>query len=114
MGKKVLDDFLTPQLNELREQGLYNVIDTVEGPNGPKVQINGKEVINMSSNNYLGLANNDRLKEKAIEAVKKYGVGAGAVRTINGTLSVHNELEKRIARIKAHGGGNCFPIRIQL
>lgn len=100
MGKKVLDDFLTPRLNELREQGLYNVIDTVEGPNGPKIQINGKEVINMSSNNYLGLADNDRLKEKAIEAVNKYGVGAGAVRTINGTLSIHNELEKRIAELK--------------
>lgn len=100
MAKKALDDFLTPQLNELREKGLYNVIDTVEGPNGPKVQINGKTIINMSSNNYLGLANNDRLKEKAIEAVQKYGVGAGAVRTINGTLSIHNELEKRIAELK--------------
>ncbi|WP_338449745.1 glycine C-acetyltransferase [Niallia oryzisoli] len=100
MAKKALDDFLTPQLNELREKGLYNVIDTVEGPNGPKVQINGNTVINMSSNNYLGLSNNDRLKEKAIEAVQKYGVGAGAVRTINGTLSIHNELEKRIAELK--------------
>lgn len=100
MAEKVLDDFLTPQLNDLREQGLYNVIDTIEGPNGPKIQINGKWLINMSSNNYLGLANNDRLKEKAIEAINKYGVGAGAVRTINGTLSIHNELEKRIAELK--------------
>jgi len=100
LGKKVLDDFLTPQLNELHEKGLYNVIDTVEGPNGPKVQINGKTVINMSSNNYLGLADNDRLKKKAMEAINQYGVGAGAVRTINGTLPVHNELEKRIAALK--------------
>ena len=100
MGNKVLEDFLTPQLNELREQGLYNVIDTLEGPNGPKVKINGKWLINMSSNNYLGLANHERLKQKAMEAIQQYGVGAGAVRTINGTIDIHNELEKRIAELK--------------
>ncbi|WP_071392981.1 glycine C-acetyltransferase [Bacillus tuaregi] len=100
MAKEALDRFLTPQLKELRDKGLYNLIDTVEGPNGPEVQINGKTVINLSSNNYLGLANHDRLKQKAIEAVKKYGVGAGAVRTINGTLPIHNELEKRVAELK--------------
>ena len=100
MGNKVLEDFLTPQLNALREQGLYNVIDTLEGPNGPKVKINGKWLINMSSNNYLGLANHERLKQKAMEAIQQYGVGAGAVRTINGTIDIHNELEKRIAELK--------------
>ncbi|MCQ6279032.1 glycine C-acetyltransferase [Bacillus sp. EB600] len=100
MGNKVLEDFLTPRLNELREQGLYNVIDTLEGPNGPKVKINGKSLINMSSNNYLGLANHERLKQKAMEAIQQYGVGAGAVRTINGTINIHNELEKRIADLK--------------
>jgi glycine C-acetyltransferase len=100
MGNKVLEDFLTPQLKELRDNGLYNVIDTLEGPNGPQIKINGNLLINMSSNNYLGLANNDRLKEKAIEAIKEYGVGAGAVRTINGTLTIHNKLEKRIAEFK--------------
>ncbi|WP_342047023.1 glycine C-acetyltransferase [Bacillus sp. OTU530] len=100
MSRKVLEDVLTPQLQELREKGLYNVIDTVEGPNGPIVTINGKDVINMSSNNYLGLANNERLIQKATEATKQYGVGAGAVRTINGTMTIHNELEKRIAEFK--------------
>ncbi|HJV18065.1 MAG TPA: glycine C-acetyltransferase [Bacillales bacterium] len=100
MANKVLEDFLTPQLKELRDKGLYNVIDTLEGPNGPQIMINGKLLINMSSNNYLGLANNDRLKEKAIEAIKQYGVGAGAVRTINGTLDIHNRLEKTIAEFK--------------
>lgn len=100
MGNKVLEDFLTPRLNELREQGLYNVIDTLDGPNGPKVKINGKWLINMSSNNYLGLANHERLKQKAMEAIQQYGVGAGAVRTINGTIDIHNELEKRIAELK--------------
>ncbi|GAA3313546.1 hypothetical protein GCM10020331_003920 [Ectobacillus funiculus] len=93
-------------------KGLYNVIDTVEGPNGPIVTINGKDVINMSSNNYLGLANNERLIQKANEATKQYGVGAGAVRTINGTMTIHNELEKKDYRIQAYGSGNCFPIRI--
>lgn len=65
MAKKVLKDFLTPQLKELRENGLYNVIDTIEGPNGPIVTINGKSLINMSSNNYLGLANNERSEAKS-------------------------------------------------
>jgi glycine C-acetyltransferase len=100
MANKVLEDFLTPQLKELRDNGLYNVIDTLQGPNGPQIKINGNLLINMSSNNYLGLANNDRLKEKAIEAIKQYGVGAGAVRTINGTLDIHNQLEKTIANFK--------------
>jgi glycine C-acetyltransferase len=100
LAKKVLEDFLTPQLKELRDNGLYNVIDTLDGPNGPQIMINGRLLVNMSSNNYLGLANNDRLKEKAIEAIKEYGVGAGAVRTINGTLAIHNKLEKTIAQFK--------------
>jgi glycine C-acetyltransferase len=100
MANKVLEDFLTPQLKELRDNGLYNVIDTLQGPNGPQIKINGNLLINMSSNNYLGLANNDRLKAKAIEAIKQYGVGAGAVRTINGTLDIHNQLEKTIAEFK--------------
>jgi glycine C-acetyltransferase len=100
MANKVLEDFLTPQLKELRDNGLYNVIDTLQGPNGPQIKINGNLLINMSSNNYLGLANNDRLKEKAIDAIKQYGVGAGAVRTINGTLDIHNQLEKTIAEFK--------------
>jgi len=79
LANKVLEDFLTPQLKELRDQGLYNVIDTIEGPNGPRVKIGGKLLINMSSNNYLGLANNERLKQKAIEAIHEYGVGANLI-----------------------------------
>ncbi|MBC1418190.1 glycine C-acetyltransferase [Listeria fleischmannii] len=95
-----LNDFLTPQLAALREQGLYNEIDSIQGPNGAKVKIHDKELINLSSNNYLGFANDERLKQKAIEATKEYGVGAGAVRTINGTMTIHDELEKRIAEFK--------------
>ncbi len=100
MSNQVLKDFLTPQLAELKEKGMYNVINTVEGPNGPQVKIDGKVLINMSSNNYLGFANNERMKEKANKATEMYGVGAGAVRTINGTMTIHNQLEKRIAEFK--------------
>lgn len=100
MSRKVLENILTPQLEELREKGLYNVIDTLEGPNGPVVKIGGKEVINMSSNNYLGLANDEGLIQAAVDATKQYGVGAGAVRTINGTMTIHEALEKKIAEFK--------------
>lgn len=100
MTNKVLNDFLEPQLQALRDQGLYNTIDTVEGPNGAKIKVNGAELINLSSNNYLGFSNDDRLKKKCIEATEQYGVGAGAVRTINGTMTIHNELETRLAEFK--------------
>ncbi|MCW1035020.1 aminotransferase class I/II-fold pyridoxal phosphate-dependent enzyme, partial [Streptococcus anginosus] len=68
----------------------------------------GKTLINMSSNNYLGFANDDRLKAAAIEATKQYGVGAGAVRTINGTQTIHNQLEKRIASFKGTEAAIAF------
>ncbi|MBC2161104.1 glycine C-acetyltransferase [Listeria booriae] len=100
MTNKVLYAFLEPQLQALREQGLYNTIDTIEGPNGAIVKINGADLINLSSNNYLGFSNDARLKEKAIAATETYGVGAGAVRTINGTMTIHNELETKLAEFK--------------
>lgn len=100
MTSKKLDAFLSKNLKELREQGLYNEIDVIEGPNGPIITIEGKELINMSSNNYLGFANDERLKEKANEATNRYGVGAGAVRTINGTQTIHEELEEKLAQFK--------------
>src|SRR5690625_3238063 len=114
MTSKILDKFLTENIADLKEKGLYNEIDTVEGANGPKIEIEGKELINLSSNNYLGLATDERLKEVAKEAVESHGVGAGAVRTINGTLDLHVELEKRIAEFKGteaaisfQSGFNC-------
>lgn len=113
MSKK-LDTFLNENLNELKEQGLYNEIDTVEGPNGPIIQIRGKDLINLSSNNYLGLATNEDLKKVAKDAIDKYGVGAGAVRTINGTLDLHVKLEEKLAEFKGteaaisyQSGFNC-------
>ena len=111
---KKLNAFLQENLKELRDQGLYNEIDPIEGPNGPIIKIKGKDLINLSSNNYLGLATDADLKKLAIAATEKYGVGAGAVRTINGTLDIHVQLEKKLAEFKGteaaisyQSGFNC-------
>lgn len=111
---KILDAFLNENLEALRDQGLYNEIDAVEGANGPMIQVNGKQLINLSSNNYLGLATNEELKQVAKEAIDKYGVGAGAVRTINGTMDLHVLLEEKLAEFKGteaaisyQSGFNC-------
>lgn len=110
----ILNAFLDENLQELRDQGLYNEIEPVEGPNGPIIKIKGNDLINLSSNNYLGLATDEDLKKLNIAAVTKYGVGAGAVRTINGTLDIHIELEKKLAEFKGteaaisfQSGFNC-------
>jgi glycine C-acetyltransferase len=100
MSSHVLNQFLSENLEDLKNKGLYNVIDPLESPNGPMIKIKGKELINLSSNNYLGLATDDRLKKVAEEAIEKYGVGAGAVRTINGTLELHTRLEEKLAEFK--------------
>lgn len=111
---KVLEQFLTENLNYLKDNGLYNEINVVEGANGPIIKIKGKELINLSSNNYLGLATNVRMKKVAKEAVDSHGVGAGAVRTINGTLDLHVQLEEKLAEFKGteaaiayQSGFNC-------
>ncbi len=91
---------LTKELESLREQGLYINIRTLEGPQGAWLEIEGKKVLNLCSNNYLGFANEPRLKEAAIKAIEKWGVGPGAVRTIAGTLKIHEELEKALAEFK--------------
>ena len=100
MSSKTLAKFLEENLEDLKSKGLYNVIDPLESSNGPIITIAGKEYINLSSNNYLGLATDSRLQEAAIGAIHKYGVGAGAVRTINGTLDLHIKLEETIAKFK--------------
>jgi glycine C-acetyltransferase len=100
LPSKTLDQFLTENLEDLKGRGLYNVIDPLESPNGPIIKINGKELVNLSSNNYLGLATDQRLKEAANEAISQFGVGAGAVRTINGTLELHVKLEEKLAEFK--------------
>lgn len=87
-------------MGELKANGLYNEIEPLQSANGPVIDINGRSLINLSSNNYFGLATDKRLIQAAVEATEKYGVGAGAVRTINGTLDIHVELERKIAEFK--------------
>src|SRR5690625_4773116 len=117
---KILDTFLDESLADLKARGMYNEIDPVDGANGPMITIEGKKLINLSSNNYLGLATDEQLKEVAKEAVDSHGVGAGAVRTINGTLDLHVELEEKIAEFKGteaaisfQSGFNCNMAAIQ-
>jgi glycine C-acetyltransferase len=95
-----LQNWLGEQLGGLKEQNLYRPLVDLQSPQGGRITVNGKRVINLSSNNYLGLANHPKLKEAAIKAVQEWGAGAGAVRTIIGTMSLHEELEKRLAEFK--------------
>ncbi|MBC8103414.1 MAG: glycine C-acetyltransferase [Cytophagales bacterium] len=97
---KTLQNHLNEQLAALRDQHLYKPLLTVESAPGPRVFVEGREMINLSSNNYLGLASDPRLKAAAIRAVEKYGAGAGAVRPIIGNLAIHNELEEVLSRFK--------------
>jgi glycine C-acetyltransferase len=92
--------YLGEQLNEFRANGTYQRLRELQGPCEPISKYDGKEVINLASNNYLGLANHPKLKEAAIAAIGKFGAGTGAVRTISGTLDMHMELERRIAAFK--------------
>ncbi len=93
-------DSITEKLDRLKASGLYRTLRTIEGAQGPRVKIDGKEVILLCSNNYLGLADHPRLKEAAIKAIEKYGAGSGASRLVSGTMGLHHELEERIARFK--------------
>src|SRR6266508_3289944 len=95
-----LETYLDQQLDELKQQGLFRTFRILEGPQGARARIDGREVINLSSNNYLGLANHPRLKQAAIAAIEDLGVGSGAVRTIIGTMAIHEKLERRLAAFK--------------
>ena len=92
--------YLTDELNKLREQKLYQKLRILETEQLPVSRFDGHKVINLSSNNYLGLTTHPKLRERALEAIRKFGVGSGAVRTIAGTMSIHLELEEKIARFK--------------
>lgn len=92
--------YLAEQIADLQDQGLYNQIRTIESAMDGHVVINGRRVLNFCANNYLGLANHPRLKEAAKKAIDEYGIGPGAVRTIAGTMSLHDELESRLAKFK--------------
>jgi len=92
--------YVADQLNELRAKGVAPRLRVLDGENKPVCMIDGKEVINLASNNYLGLTTHKALRKAAIDAVKRYGAGAGAVRTIAGTMKLHMELEEQIAKFK--------------
>ncbi len=92
--------YLHDQLEDLKAKGLHFRLRVLEGEQKPVANFDGKEVINLSSNNYLGLTTRRELRRAALEAVRKFGAGAGAVRTIAGTMKIHVELEEQIARFK--------------
>lgn len=93
-------NYLKDKVQELKEQGVYRKLPVFDGANEAEINLNGKRVINLSSNNYLGFANHPKLKQAAIDAVEKYGIGAGAVRTIVGNMDIHEELERLLAEFK--------------
>ena len=93
-------DWIQQELDSLKEGGLYNRIRMLSSPQGAWLQVDGKKVLNFCSNNYLGLANHPQMVKAAQEATAKYGVGPGAVRSIAGTMDLHLELEKRMAKFK--------------
>jgi glycine C-acetyltransferase len=91
---------LTAQLDDLRARGTYFKLRVLDDAQAPICHYDGREVINLASNNYLGLCDHPKLREAAVAAIDKYGVGSGAVRTIAGTMRIHMELEEKIARFK--------------
>jgi glycine C-acetyltransferase len=93
-------EYLSGELNSLRAQGLYRRLRVLEDEQKPKTTFDHRLVVNLSSNNYLGLTTHPRLRERALEATRRFGVGTGSVRTIAGTMAIHAELEERLARFK--------------
>ena len=92
--------FLSVELDALKSQGLYRHLRVLDSMQAARTTIDGREVINLSSNNYLGLTTHPRLKERALAALEQLGVGTGSVRTIAGTMAIHMELERRLADFK--------------
>ena len=100
--------FLQTELKNLRDKGLYRSLRRVEGDQGSTLLIDDREVINFSSNNYLGLANHPALRAAAKEAIDRYGCGSGASRLISGNMTLHEELEDKIAELKGTEGALVF------
>ena len=93
-------DYLARELDALKQQGLYRQLRILEGEQSHKTTFDHRQVVNLSSNNYLGLTTHPRLRERALEAVRQLGVGSGSVRSIAGTMDIHMELERRLAAFK--------------
>jgi len=92
--------YLTAELDTLRQQGLHRSLRILEGRQQATSAFDGRTVVNLSSNNYLGLTTHPLLVERAIAAIREFGVGSGSVRTIAGTMAIHMELERRLAAFK--------------
>src|SRR5437016_13578257 len=88
------------RLDEYKELGLYRRMRMISGPQGPRVVLDGKPVLLLCSNNYLGLADHPRVREAAADAAMRWGVGAGASRLVSGTMTVHRRLEERLAALE--------------
>src|SRR6478752_8146987 len=92
--------YLSAEIDSLKAQGTYRTLRVLEEGQQSRTTFDHQQVVNLSSNNYLGLTTHPRLRERALEAVQRYGVGSGSVRTIAGTMSLHMELERRLAEFK--------------
>src|ERR1700682_314120 len=92
--------FLADELDQMRRQGLFRPLRVLGSAQDTEVIVDGKRVLNLSSNNYLGLTTHPRLKSAMIETTERWGAGSGAVRTIAGTMTVHEDLERRLPQIK--------------
>src|SRR5215210_1759335 len=92
--------YIGTELDALKQQGLYRQLRILEGEQTHKTTFDHRQVVNLSSNNYLGLTTHPKLREAALDAVRRLGVGSGSVRTIAGTMDIHMELERRLAAFK--------------
>src|SRR5260370_22014598 len=92
--------YLNDEMNEIKQKGTLFKLRVLEDGQSPECTVDGKHVVNLASNNYLGLTTHPKLREAAVAAIQKYGVGSGAVRTVSGTMAIHMELEEKIARFK--------------
>jgi glycine C-acetyltransferase len=101
-------DWIQKEIDTLKESGFYNTVHVLSSPQGAWLQVDGRKVLNLCSNNYLGLANHPKMIAAAKAAVDKYGVGPTAVRTIAGTMDIHQELENRIAKFKSSEAAITF------
>ncbi|MFJ8256515.1 8-amino-7-oxononanoate synthase [Peribacillus asahii] len=103
-----MTDYLNQELQQIREQGLFRTLRRLDAASDTETVLEGKKVLLFSSNNYLGLANDSRMKEKAIEAIKQFGTGSGGSRLTTGNLSLHEQLERDIASFKGKEASLVF------
>ena len=100
MGRSDPLAYLTREIESLQQEGLYRRLRVLEGEQRPSTIVDDRQIVSLSSNNYLGLTTHPKLRERAIEAVRRFGVGSGSVRPIAGTMELHVELERRLAAFK--------------